>query len=333
MATNSLDKFGLSDVAMLTDPKGNTPKITNILEKKSNMARNGFWMEANSKTMHESVQRASKIKGYDRQYYKGNPPSVTKFNKQFDKIGTIEDSFVVDYKLAELAGDKTTYINQQIINFTADFAEILDSRLIYSNGIAEPDRPTGLMPRLNHKDVPTVIDHGGLVADDGEMTSIYAITHGTDMCAFLYPEGSKAGLDQKVWSLSRNNPDGLGAGNQFLGYPVDFLQDYGMVAFRPRSIGRICNIAPDDKLDASKIRALVNQMEINSNTRFYINRSVRGKLWDAVADSTQIQFIANKAGENERGLDVGGMVNRFMDIPFQFNEMILDTEKYVEFPT
>lgn len=327
MATNPLNNFTLTEVANRTDPSGDTAKIVEVLMERNDFIKDTIWFPSNDITQNKTVRRAALPSIYDREYYKGVPKSSSKTDVLWDKIGTIEGQFEIDYLVAEQAAEgKTTYINQEVIAFTQKFGQTMSERLIYSNGSINADRPTGLQPRLETlSDV--VVDNGDNTA---YLSSIYIVTWGRDSVHCLYPKNSRAGLEKHMWPLSPELKDS--DGNNFMGYKGNFLWRYGLVVRDPEAVGRVANIDTNaGSFSEDKLMEALTFMKTGPSTRIYVSKKIWLMMWKRLGeDSNKSRFVINSpASPNEHGLDRGGMVDRFNGIPVRIDEQILNTESRV----
>jgi len=325
MATNELTRFGLAEVANRTDPDGKTAKIAEVLMKKSPFVKNMLWMESNDKTQNKTVRRAAEPIIEDRRYYEGPALSSSKTIPLWDKIGTVEGQENIDREIALLAPEGVkTYLNQESISFASKFSKTIDSRLIYSDGYSDPDRPTGLKARLDNLSNSNVVNNGGTTADS--CTSIYIVNHSKDYCYGIYPKDSKAGLEIHMSDLI---PNLRGDNNsEYMGWKITMLWRYGLVVPDPLGIGRVCNIDDTTTFDETKLAQLIVAMDTNDTSRIYVNRRMKYQMWDRILTKDTTALVMMKP-TNEHVLDSGGPPIAFAGIPIQLDEQILDTEAIV----
>ena len=121
--------------------------------------------------------------------------------------------------------------------FIEGLSQTMATAMIYSNASTDPEKFTGLAPRMDAiAATANCLNAGGTGSD---LTSIYVVTWGPNTAYMAYPRNSPAGLQHR----DLGEMDVLDeSSNPFRAFVDLFQWDAGMVIKHPKAIGRIANI-------------------------------------------------------------------------------------------
>jgi hypothetical protein len=226
MATGSWST--IVDVASRQDPEGKIPVIAEMLSQCNDYADDAVWVEANEHTGHEFVFRTSIPAGSWRSYNMGVPYSKSTTAKARVGIGMLEDYSQVDRALAEHSGDWEKFRRSEDVAFMEGMSQTIAQTWVYGNTTVTPSEFMGLAPfyntitAANAQNATNVVNAGGAAANN---TSLWLIGHSPESMFFIYPRGSKAGLDMEDKGDVTPAFDALG--NRFEAYTSWFRQQCG----------------------------------------------------------------------------------------------------------
>jgi hypothetical protein len=319
------------DVAKRLDPDGGIADVAELLTQSNPMLADLPMIEGNLPTGHRSTMRVGLPASQFRLMYQGVQPSKSQTTQVTDTCGEILQYSEVDKSIADLNGNTTEF------RFSEDRPQIeaMNQRIaqtaLYGNTQLNPEQFFGLAGRYGLKSAingRNIVDAGGTGSDN---TSIWMIVPGPNTCHFIYPKGSKAGLettDKGLETVLDAN------GGRFEAYRSIYKSQIGMVLRDWRYVVRIANIDVSDLANAGQaayaganlIKFLVDGLNAIEDMRFgtpviYANRTV----------ITALDNIALVKPNLNLGMGewYGEMVTMFRRCPIRLVDSILNTEARV----
>ena len=329
MATLASTHPTLVDVANRLDPDGSIATIAEIMAMESPILQDAAMIEGNLPTGHRTTIRTGIPEPTFRKLYGGVQPTKSTTTQVTDSCGMLEAYAEVDKALADLNGNTAAFRLSEDRAHIEGMAQKLSKYAIYGNESTEPEAFTGLAPRFNSlsaANADNIINASGSGSDN---TSIYLAVWGPDTGHFIYPKGSKAGLQMTdKGQVTIENVDGNGG--RMEGYRSHYRQDLGLTIRDWRYFGRICNIDVSDLNTIANTKNLITWM-IQLSERipnfnkgravWYVNRTIREKLRLGI----QEKISSNLSWETV----AGKRVMTFDDIEVHRLDAILNTEAVV----
>lgn len=309
-------RMSLVEVVKQTGADGNMIAIAEVLAKVNDVVADAQWYEANDIFSHKSVRRSSLPTGSWRKLNKGTAIEATDSVNMVDVIGLLEARSENDVKVIDAYPNPQQARSNEDMAFVEGLSQTMATAMIYANASTDPEKFTGLAPRMDALAATTnVIGAGGTGSD---CTSIYVVTWGVNTVHMVYPRNSKAGLQ----TIDLGIVDALDSdSNKFRAYSTLFQWDAGLVVRHPKAIGRIANIESSGStniFDEDLLITLLNRMVTGPGTRIYCNQEVM----------TQIQIRAkDKANVNlSIGDAFGKPIYNFLGVPIRKVDAILNTD-------
>ncbi len=243
----------MADAAKRRDPSGRVAAIIEILSMTNEIINDFPAVEANNGTTHVTTIRDS-IPHTDHRMINQGASEVKSGVRQIVEDTCLREGWSpVDKKLldlcsgiteqrAHLAGEATAILEGMSQDFCDD--------IFYGDMGQDPAGIDGLSKRYNTTNAANpisrqVIDAGGTGAN---LTSIWLIQMGDTATSLIYPKGTTAGIEMKMF------PDQVlrdSDGKPFEGVLSKFSWNYGLCVRDYRRIVRIANI------DAAKINDMI----------------------------------------------------------------------------
>lgn len=307
----------LLELAKRTNPKGDLAVIAEVLQRDNEILQDAPWIEANDTFGHKIVQRLSLPTGSWRKLNQGVASEASQTRELTEGIGMLETYSEADKDLVDAAPDPRAFRNSESIAFLEGLSQTLASCLIYGNAGTDPEKFTGLAPRL---DVLSQVNAYGASGTGSDLSSVYVVQWGENRVFMAYPKGSK--------SMGINHTD-LGevtlldsSSNKYQGYRDHFQVKCGLVVKDERCVARIanCETAGSSNLfDEDLLIEALNRMPMRgSGAVIYANATLL----------TRMDIIAKDKSNVNYGIqDIFGRPTvTFRGIPVKKVDAILDTE-------
>lgn len=329
----------LLDVAKRLGPDGKVDaQIIEILAQSNPILDDMLFLEANNKTGHRTTIRTGLPEAYWRMLNRGVPRGKSSTAQVDEATGMLETYSLVDKALIDMSKDPVAVRMSEDAAFLEGMAQQMATAMFYGNPAVEPAAFMGLAPRYNTLDAAksqtatNVIDAGGTGTDN---TSVWLVGYGDRAIHGIYPEGSKAGVNQQ--DVTTNAPVLDADGRPYQAYQTHFKWDAGLVVRDWRYAVRICNIdvsnlanGPDAEVDAGAnlIELMVKAIHKIPNLRgasrfaFYCNRTVGTYLDIQRMQKTNVELTL-------QSFDGGAPVTAFRGIPVRECDALLNTEARV----
>jgi len=198
-------------------------------------------------------------------------------------------------------------------------AQTLAYTIVYGNAESDPEKFTGLAPRMGTLDSYYIIGNSGTGSD---VTSIYAVQWGPGKVYMVYPRGNR-NLGVEHEDLGEDTATGITSSTQFQIYRDHFKCYCGLVVQDPRCIGRVANIETSgaaNLFDEDKLIELLNNMpNAGRGAVLYVNSKIRTQMEIALKDKANVNFSVRDG--------LGGVpVMYFRGNPIRTVDQIANTE-------
>jgi len=342
MATLATTHPTLLDVTKRTDPMGKIDRIAEYLNQVNPILDDGVWIEANQVASHRTTIRTGLPSLTWRKLYGGVQPSKSTTTQVTDSIGMLEAVAEVDAALAELNNNAAEFRYSEELAFQEAMAQELSSKTFNANEGTQPETFNGLKVRFNDRNAlnaenllnaSATINGGPGSANNGltRCWSIFLVGWGPNTCHYIYPKGSKAGL--QYTDLGRVMTENIdGANGRAMIYRSHYRWDCGLSLRDWRYVVRIHGIdsttltkssaSGADLIDLMSQATFLPPSLAAARFVFYVNRSVLSFL------SRQ---ISNKIAASTLTWEmVGGKrVMMFMGIPVKQTDALAPLETKV----
>jgi hypothetical protein len=318
----------LLDVATRSDPKGKIAKIVEALTIDTPLLQDMPWVEANGPDGHLITTRTALPSLTWRRYNEGTVPSKSKTAQVTETTGILDGLSKVDVALAKRNGNEAAFRQSEDLAFMAAYNRSLEDAFFYASQKANPERVTGLSPRLDAlSGIPygsQIIQHAtGVVGSD--ITSIWLVGWGPRKVYGIYPPGTVAGLQVNDMGIQLETE--AGTTNQLPMYRTYFSWQCGFAVEDARYLVRGANIKTST-LAGSGATTLIQMMikmteQIQSLNDcmpvFYCNRFVRSIL--------RQQAVGNIVNSTLQYDMVGGKpMMSFAGIPIHRSDALINAE-------
>jgi hypothetical protein len=310
----------LLELAKRTDPKGNLAVIAEVLTRDNEILQDAPWIEANDTFGHKLVQRLTLPTGSWRKLNDGVSIEASQTREQYETIGMLETYSEVDKDLVEAAPDARSFRNSEAVSFIEGLSQTLASAIIYGNAGTDPEKFTGLAPRLDVLAQTNVYGAGG---SGGDTSSVFVVQWGENRVFMVYPKGSKTmGINHSDLGEQTKQTS---AGKLFQIYRDHFQVKCGLAVKDERCIARIANcetsgssnIFDEDLL----IEALNRMPQRGSGAVIYANATILTYMDIIAKDKTNVNYTIQ---------DIFGRPTvTFRGIPVHKVDAIVDTETVV----
>ena len=332
MATINDGNPTLSDMASrLQDKK--IAAIIEMLEQTNEVLDDMTWQMANDGTNHKTTVRSGLPTVAWRMLNYGVPPSKSRTVQVKDSCGMLEGYSEIDKALADLNGNTASFRLSEDQGFLQSMNNDLATALVYGNIETDPEQIMGLAPRyddLSAENAENIIDGGGTGSDN---TSIWFVIWSPNICHGIFPNGSKAGLQQKdLGEVTLEDADG----GYYQGYRSHYKWDCGLTLRDWRGVSRIANIDVSDLSDAGETGydgANIPNLMIKAYHKIRKRRKMgRAAIYCNETVMTALDLIASNRSNTwfttSDGID-GMPILKFRGIPIRECDAILDTEAIV----
>jgi hypothetical protein len=333
MTTVGTRNLTLADLAKRKDPDGKIAPIVEILNDDHQTLEYATFLECNDGTNHKTTVRTGLPSGTWRQIYGGIQSSKSSTQQVMDGTGMLEALPKIDVDLIDKSTDPKAALLSEHTPHMEGLKQDVEATLFYGDTSIHPERFTGLHPRYNAycratpdntKSDYNVIHGGGAGSDN---TSIWLITWGDNACSFIYPKGSKAGLNYENMGkklTTAYDASGNPAGD-YLAYVSHYKWDVGLTVRDWRSVGRICNIDMSNLEADSGAADLIDLM-------IRLSERVKGsgkKMWvmhERVRTMLRLQMRSDSNVHLTFDTVEGRKVMHFDEVPVVVSDQLLLTE-------
>ena len=317
-ARNAYLQLTLAEQANRIDPKGNMAAIAEILTESNEILLDAPWMEANNTWAHTVVRRSNLPSGSWRNLNDGVAKADSQTNKVHEQTAMLEQYCISDKALVDSMPNPRQYRMDQARAFIEGMGQTLAYTMIYGNHESDPEKFTGLAPRMASYDNYYVITNGGSTT----LTSIFVVQWGPGKVYMIYPRGhANMGIEHE--DLGEDRVSGITSNTWFQAYVDHFKVYCGLAVEDPRRIGRICNIdvgTASYLFNEDKLIELLNNMpNAGGGSTIYVNRAVKTQMEIALKDKNNVNF--------SQADGLGGVpVLQFRGHPVRLVDQILNTE-------
>lgn len=254
MATVGSFNLTLSDIAKMSNPKGDIADLVNLLSQRNEIVQDMTYQECNDGTSHQTTIVTGLPQGAWVRYNEGRAPSKGATAQIKAQTGILEMPIVIDKYLAEKKGpSKVGAIRmKQAMLGIEGLEQQMATALFYEDERTNPERITGLSPHYSTVSTATaasaenVVDCQGTGSDN---MSVWIIGWGDGKISGLLPEGAGVGITREDRGVV-DVVDTTGvAGRTFAAYKEVLAWRLGLVVEDWRYGVRLCNI------DVSNLRA------------------------------------------------------------------------------
>lgn len=232
----------LLDKVKRLDPDGSPAQIVELLTQKNPILQHATFQEGNLPTGHIYTSRTALPTVAWRRLNEGVDSSKSGTDQITETTGTMTGMSVVDVEVAKLNGNEAAFRASEDVAFLAAFNNEWSRALFYESAKTNPERMTGVAPRLNKLAgaayTSQVISAAGAGAD--ALTSIYLICWSPDSVFCIYPKGSVGGLEQQDMGVQLWQD--AGTTKKFRAYVTQWTWKVGMVIKDYRQVVRIPNV-------------------------------------------------------------------------------------------
>lgn len=311
------NRMSLIEVLKRHDPDGNLSTIAEVLNEKNDIFADAVWKEANDVYSNKTTRRSSLPSGTWRKFNQGVDTESSETIELVDTIGILETRSENDKDLIDSYKDPTQARMDEAMSFVEGLGQTMATAIAYGDAAADPEKFTGLAPRLDDiASTANVINEGGTGSD---LASIFVVDWSVTACYMTYPRNSAVGLEHvdlgvvDAWDSDSK---------KFRAYGDLFKWKAGMVVKNPKSIGRIANIesaGSSNIFDEANLITLLNRMTKGPGRRIYANETVLTQMEILFND------VANRYFTKEDGL-AAGPVLRFKGVPVRQLDALTITE-------
>jgi hypothetical protein len=317
----------MSDVAKRLDPDGGIASVVEVLEKMVPELQDAAVQEGNLDTGHRITTRTALPSVAWRLANQGIAGSKSITNQIDEVCGQVAASSHIDPDVAGLGGNEVAYRASEDAAFVAAMGYEVASNLWYGNVGTNPEKMMGLAPRLSAK---SGIDFSGqviqsLTTQSGSYASAWWVTWGPKGVYFIFPKGSKAGLQHTDMGLV---PYTDAEGRRFPALESFWKWNVGVCVEDYRQLVRVANIstagiAETGTLLLQDLTKGYHQLHNPDmgKTILYINRTIATYLHEqAILGALQSTLLF------ERDFANGKPVLMFMGCPVRRTDSLVNSE-------
>ena len=317
---NAYSQLTLLELAKRTDPKGNMAIIAEVLQRDNEILQDAPWIEANDTFGHKIVQRMTLPSGSWRKLNAGVAAEASQTRELTETIGMLETYSEADKDLVIAAADPRAFRNSEALAFLEGLSQTLATTFIYGNAGADPEKFTGLAPRLDVLAQTNVLGAGG---SGGDTTSMFVVPWGEDKVFFTYPKGSKSnGVNHTdLGEVTKVDSSGY----MWQVYRDHFQVKCGLVVKDERCIARIANCETSGTtniFDEDLLITALNKMPMSGRGAIvYVNATLKTYIEIIAKDKSNVFYTAKDAFGVEQTMVRGCPIHKV--------DAILDTETVV----
>ena len=274
---------------------------------------------ANDGTVHTTLRRLNQPGGTHRIYNQGVNIKASQTDTVRDRIAMLGAYSVVDKAMADHTGNRGAFRQSEAVAILKGMGVDQARDLVYGNNALDKTQIDGLAVRLNKVDNKTVFSMGGTGND---LTSLYMIAAGQDLCHLIYPKGSssvgvtRSDQGENIWEDQN--------GDRYQALVEYFEAQYGVTIRDPGAAIRICNIEStvngDDLIDI--ILSCRRRLPPGASTyALYANLDVLIKIDKTARDRGNVVYTAADPWGKE--------ITHIRDLRCRQMDVILNTEEAV----
>lgn len=289
-------------------------------------------VECNDGTSHKTTVRNGCPEPQFRKFYQGVKCSKGEYTQVTDSVGMLADYSNVDKDLADLNGNTNQFRLNEAEAHIQGMNNTVQENVIYGNKGINSSGFDGFATRYNSisttkGDIGYQVINGGGTGTSN--TSIFLIGWSDRAAHFIYPKGSKAGLEHKdLGEVTVKDEDG----NEYQAYKDYFAWKIGLCLRNYRSSGRIANIDVS-KLGTDEAADLITEMvklyhRCQKNAKlakaklvWYVNETIFTYLHLQALEKNNVRLTYEEVA--------GEPLIKFLGIPIKLCDQILDTEDKV----
>lgn len=319
MATNAYSTLTLLELANRMDPDGSTATIAEILNEENPALYDAPYLVANETFSNRTTQRIKLPSGAWRMLNSGVSTEASETKVITDALGMLESYSDVDKELVNAAPDKQQFRMDEAQAFLEGMGQTLAATMFYGNSATDPEKFTGLAPRLANTSDEMVISNGG---SGNDVTSIYCVQWGPTKAHMIYPKGSKVGIiHEDLGEVTLEDANG----KYYQGFRDHFQVKAGLVVRDPKAIGRVANIETSGSsniFNEDNLITLLNKFRSQAkNVVIYVPECVLTQAQIALKDKGNVFWSPG----NGNGLS-GEPIMYFNNRPVRKVDQILETE-------
>lgn len=297
--------------------EGKMLPIAEILSKSRPCLQHAVFVEANEMFSNVTTQRYSLPAGSWRKFNAGVAAESSQTKQIRDQIGMLESYAEHDQKLVDSMPNPSQFRNDENVAFIEGLAQTMSTQLFYGNALVDPEKWTGLAPRMATLNSKTIQGCSGTGSD---VSSIYLVQWRADRVHMIYPRGSSAGLKHEDLGKA-TKVDSNGA--MWEVYRDHFTWDAGLVVRNPRAIARIANMEVTGSSNIFDEDVLIRtknwMLDQGQGAIGYCSTDIYSQILIAIKDKSNVfHSVKDPFGDGE--------VPALMGIPIYVDEMILQTE-------
>lgn len=330
--------IGKSFPSLIDSLKGSQEgAVVELLSRQNPVLDDAIATECNIGAVHRQTIRTGLPTAAWGRLYQGIPQSKSAFQQVDDTTGFLEAASNVDTRLLKVAKDAAKVRLTESAPYIETMNQEMARAIFYHNTATTPEKIKGLGPRYS------VIGGGGAgnqVIDGGgggdDNTSIWFVTWGDHATSMLYPEGTKAGIEQDDKGEVRVTDVN---GNPYYAKEVIYTWHNGMFVKDYRYNSRIANIDVSDMLAGNvDLWALMRKAYYRLQTRrrdavssriaIYMNRDVLEVLDALSSDRSLTAGRENYVSLKEANIE-GKEVLTYRGIPIREVDALMNTEERV----
>jgi hypothetical protein len=291
--------------------------MAEVLHKSRPCLQHAVFVESNDLFSHVTTQRYSLPAGTFRKFNAGVPSEVGQSKQIRDTIGMLEAFADHDLKLVNSMPNKVQFRTDENVAFIEGLGQTMSSQLFYGNALVDPEKWTGLAPRMATLNTTNVQGCGGTGSD---VSSIYLVQWRADRVHMVYPRGSMAGLKHTAIGETEKTDS---SGYLYRVYRDHFSWDAGLVVRDPRCIARVANIETSGTtniFDEDVLVKVKNWMRDQGRGAVgYCSINVHSQILISIKDKSNV-FHSMKDPYGD------GDVPALLGVPIYVDEMIVNTE-------
>lgn len=317
MATNSSNThLTLVEVAKRTHNNAMVA-IAEILHKEKPAIQHADWVEATDMFSNITTQRYSLPSGTFRRFNAGVASETSKTRQIVDQMGMLESYAEHDQRLVDKMPNPAQFRNDENVGFIEGLGQTWSYQLFYGNALVDPEKWTGLAPRMAALNSTTIQGCGGTGSD---VSSIYLVKWSPQTCHMIRPRGATVGLQHEDLGVETK----VGSDNtMYQVYRDHFMWDGGLVVRDPKGIGRIANIETSGSSNIFSDDVLIDVVTQlrgrGAGFVGYCSLVVYAQILKAIKDKTNVfHSVMDPFGKGE--------VPSLLGIPIYPDETILNTE-------
>lgn len=330
MATLGTYNLTLQDIAARKDPNGSIADIAEVMNDDHQILDVAVFKECNDGTNNKTTVRNGIPSATWRKLYGGVQSTKSETTQVVDSCGMLEALPQIDVDVIDKSGDPKAARFSEEMPHIEGIKQQLESTLFYGDTAIYPERFMGLAPRYDYycRSTPSrlysdynVLTGGGA---DSDNTSVWLVTWGDNFAHFLYPKGSKAGLNQQ--DQGKQLIDASDSSGKFFAYVNHYKWDVGLCVRDWRGVGRICNIDVSN-LEAESSAADLVKLMIKLEERVKGNGGKQCWIMNPrVKTMLRIQALSKSQYTTTFDTVEGREVMRFSGKPVYTSEQILLSE-------